>query len=143
MGDYTITVGDVVAVKIESQITAPANEAITKGDVVRYNTTTGMLTPANATTDAEARAVGIAITAATQANETITVVRRGLLDLGDIFTSANYDDDVYLSDTDGVMATTAGSATVIIGQVVPAWTGTTPDKLLWVDCEQADRHAKV
>jgi hypothetical protein len=44
-----------------------------------------------------------------------------------------FDADVYLSDTDGTLATTAGTTSLVVGTVVPGWAATTADKLLRVD----------
>jgi len=134
MATYTVTAADVGAVaqnNFYDAITAPAAEAITAGQYVRLDTN-GKLALGNATTAAEARAGGIAIATAA-AGITLTAVRKGYLDMGDIFTSAAYDADVYLSNTDGTLSTSAGTVSLVVGTVAPAWGSTTADKLLRVD----------
>lgn len=132
--NLTVTATRVAAVKVIEQFTGPAAEAITAGQYVRLNTTTGKTEIGNGTNAAEARDGGIAINSAA-AGETVTAVSKGLIDMGDAFTDATYDDDVYLSDTDGAISLTSSdsSQTKIIGTTVPGWGHTTADKLLRVD----------
>ena len=135
MAELSITATDVTPVEIYEQWTGPAAEALDAGEVVRIDTTAGTVTPANASSTAEARAMGVAITTATNANDSVTVVKRGILDLGNALGDYDYDAAIYVADTDGYMGTTAGTtATKIIGRIVPAWGHTTADKLLHVDC---------
>lgn len=133
MADLTITAADVAPVFVIEQFTGPAAEAIAAGQYVRFNTTNGKVELGKATTAAEARDGGIAITTATAAGDPVTAVRSGCVDLGDALAALNYDADVYLSDTDGTLADSAGTIAKVIGQVVPAWGQTTADKLLRVD----------
>lgn len=114
------------------QLTLPAAEAITAGEAVRIDTN-GKFTGANGTTTTENRVYGVASHAAA-AGETVTAVRKGLMD-GFTFTQA-YDAPIYLSDTDGALADAAGTVSTVVGRVVPAWAqpvGTAADKLLFVD----------
>jgi len=133
MSDLTVTASDVAAVQIFEQWTAPAAETFSAGEAIRLDTSTGKATPGNATGAAEARVTGIAIETANVANETITIVKRGILDLGDALDSLDYDAAVYLSNTDGTLGTAAATVSIIVGRVVPGWGHTTADKLLWVD----------
>lgn len=130
MANLTIT--EVAPVKIVEQSTAPAAEAITKGQYVRIDTTTGKATKGNGTAAGEARKGGIALETVV-AGEALTFVRKGVLDLGDALDSLTYDDDVFLSDTDGTLADAAGTVSLIVGTVVPGLGHTTPDKLLRID----------
>ena len=132
MADLSVTAGDVAPVKIIEQFTAPAGEAFSAGAAVRLDTTTGKLTGANGSAAAEARVAGIALTTAA-ANDTVTVLRKGYVDLGDALDALTYDDDVFLSNTDATLADTAGTVSTIVGTVVPGFAATTPDKLLRVD----------
>ena len=130
----TISEGDVAVVEVVEQWTAPTDEAVTAGQVVRLNTQTGRATLANATTAAEANAWGIALTSANQSGITITALKRGVIDLGNALGSIDYGGTVYLDNTDGAMGSAAGSVSKVIGRVVPAWGGgTVGDKLLHVD----------
>jgi len=133
MADLTITAADVAVVEVIEQFTGPAAEAINAGQYVRYNTTNGKIELGNATTAAEARSGGIAVVTANAANVTITVLRKGILDVGEALAALTFDDDVYLSDTDGTLADAAGTVSKIVATVVPAWGYTTADRLLRVD----------
>lgn len=124
-------VGALVKDLIET-ISGPAAETITAGQYVRLNVTTGFVELGKATITAEGRPGGIALNSGT-ANVTITVCRRGLVDMGDILGGLNFDQDVYLSDTDGRLADAPGSVTLIVGTVVPINAHTTADKVLRVD----------
>lgn len=128
-----LTVTEATPVKIIEQHTGPAGEAFALGEAVRLDTSSGMLTPANGTTAAEARVFGIALQEATNAGDTVTVLVKGYVDLADALDALTYDDDVFLSDTDGTLADTAGTVSTIVGRVVPAWGATTADKLLRID----------
>jgi hypothetical protein len=129
--DLTITV--CRPVKVIEQFTGTADETIAVGKAVRFDTSTGGLTKSNATSAGEARCIGLAVKAASFVSEAITVVRKGILDVGNALGDLTYDDDVYLSNTDGTLADTAGSTSLKIGTVVPGLASTTPDKLLRID----------
>jgi hypothetical protein len=133
MANLTITASRVAPVRVIEKITGPAAEAITAGQSCRLDTTTGQITSGNASSAAEARSGGIAIDAANAAGITVTIVRKGWIDIGDALSALAYDADVFLSDTDGTLATTAGTTSKVIGTVVPAFGATTADKLLRVD----------
>ena len=132
MGNLTITAADVAAVRIDEQDTYPAAEAITAGQVVRLDVTTGKWALAKGTDTGEYRAGGLALRSVA-AGITLTALRKGVIDLGDALGDLAYDADVYLSDTDGTLATSQGSQAKIIGQVVPVWGHTTPDKALRIN----------
>ena len=129
MATLSVTAADVALVQVIEKFTGPAAEAITAGQYVRLDTSTGKIALGNGTSAAEARKGGIAITSA-PAGMTVTAVRKGIVDLGDALGDLTYDDDVFLSDTDGVLADTAGTTSLIVGTVVPVWAATTADKLL-------------
>lgn len=132
MTNLTIAAVDVAAVEIYEKFTGPAAEAITAGQYVRFNTTNGKIEKGNGTTAAEARKGGIALQTVA-AGITLTAIRKGVLDVGAALAALTYDDDVFLSDTDGTLADVAGTVSLIVGTVVPAWGETTPDKLLRLD----------
>jgi len=119
MADISLaTAYRVEVVESLEQMTLPAAEALSPGDAVRLDTTTGKFTKANGTTAGEARIYGIAVgTHAVAAGIPVTAVRRGALD-GYAFTQA-YDAAIYLSDTDGALADAAGTVAVVVGRVVP------------------------
>jgi TPP-dependent indolepyruvate ferredoxin oxidoreductase alpha subunit len=117
------------------QMTLPAAEAIVMGAPVRIDTVSGRFTNANATVAAEARAYGVAVRTAI-AGVPVTAVKKGVLDMGDIFDGLGYDADVFLSDNEGVLADAAGTVNKVVGKVVPGLNvtlGTANDKMLLVD----------
>lgn len=142
MANLTITATDVAFVLIDTHdgtetFTAPSEEALNAGQFARLNTSTGFMALGNATTSTEAGAGGerrgIAINTIA-ANETTTFVKKGLLNVGTALSGMAYGASVYLSDTDGTLADADdGTTTVIVGEVVPGYASTTPDKLLKVD----------
>jgi len=134
-----VTSNEVNVVESIEQMTLPAGEAITPGQVVRLDTSTGKFTKANATTVAEGRAYGIATgKKAIAAGEPMTAVRQGVLDGFDL-SSFDYDAAIYLSITDGALTNVDPSAygeTIPVGRVIPGnnvTLGTANDKLLLVD----------
>lgn len=127
-----LTVSTIRPVQVIEQFTGPAAEAITAGNYVRLNVTTGKIEKGNGSTAAEARKGGLALNTAA-AGETVTSVRKGLIDLGNALGDLTYDDDVFLSDTDATLADAAGTVSLIVGTTVPAWGATTADKLLRLD----------
>ncbi|MFH1486078.1 MAG: hypothetical protein ABIH46_08410 [Chloroflexota bacterium] len=133
MSDLTITATDVAVVKVWQQLTGPAAEAFSAGEAIRIDTTAGTLTPGNATAAAEARILGIAVTTADAATNSVTVVKKGILDVGEALSALNYDAAIYLSNTDGTLGTAAATVSLVVGKVVPGWGATTADKLLLVD----------
>lgn len=135
MANLTIAAADVAPVRVIEQHTGPAGEAIDAGEMVRLDTSTGMFTLSNATTAAEGRAFGMAIDSASLANITITVVKKGLVDVGDALDAESYDEEISLSDTDGKLDDGAGTPTtaVPIGRVMPSWGATTADKILLIE----------
>lgn len=133
MANLTIAAADVhVAAFYEHLPDGPAAEAINAGQPVRLDTATGQYTLANATNAAEARILGIALNTAAVA-ETVSVLRKGLLNVGNALSAKAYDAAVYLSDTDGTLADTAGTVSTVVGRVQPGFGSVTADKLLYVD----------
>ena len=130
MTALSVTSSKVAAVKVIEQMTGPAGEAITAGQVVRLDTTTGKFMKAAADTEAHARAIGISIQNASASGMTITVVTQGWIDLGDAVTGLAHDALVYLSDTAGTMADVAGTTEMHVGRVIPAWGVPTADKIV-------------
>lgn len=132
MANYTI---DPTEVREAKRIEAEAvvlGETIAVGAWVRYDTSNGQVLNANGTTSAEARAIGMLISK-NGAGTAGTVLRKGLAYVGDAVDADDYDDPVYLSDTDGVSADAAGTVSTIVARIVPAWGSTTAAKLLRID----------
>lgn len=117
------------------QMTLPCDEAITAGQAVRLNTSTGKFTKANATTAAESAVYGIA-TKTTAANMPVTAIRHGVVTGHDLSGLGGFWSPVYLSDTDGALADAAGTLDLVIGRVISTsgvTIGTAYDRLLMVD----------
>ena len=128
-----VSSGKVRVVESVIQMTLVAAETITAGEAVRIDTA-GKFTGSNGTTTTENRIYGIA-KVSVAAGRPVTAIRKGVLDGFDVSGMA-YDAIVYLSDTDGTLATSAGTVSTIVGRVIPANSpvlGTSPDKLLFVD----------
>lgn len=129
--------GSVVApVQIIEQFTAPAGEAITAGQVVRYDGATGKFMLAGGTTAAGvAGPKYIAIHAANVANIAVTGVSKGLIDLGgSALGGVAFGGTVFVDNTAGGLGTAAGSVSVVAGYVVPGFAaGTAADRLLRVN----------
>lgn len=137
-----VTANRVYVVEAFEQMTLPAAEAITAGQVVRLDTSTGKFTKANASSAAEGRAYGIA-TKTAAAGVAVTALRRGVMDGFDL-SGLDYDDTVYMSDTDGMLADSTGTLDIAIGRVIPATgvpTGTAFDKVLLLDFAAAGEAA--
>lgn len=132
MANLTITT--VAPVNIRERITAPAGEAITIGNYVRLNTSTGKLELGNASSAGEAKQGGIAL-ATVVVGQTVTAVVDGDLDVGNALSALAFNAEVYLSDTDGTLADGAGTVSKIIGRVRPVWSGTSADKILRVEVD--------
>lgn len=133
MALLTITESLVKVVSVVEQFSAGAGVAIDAGVAVKCNLTSGLVDKANATTSALARCVGIAVTSTSRQPNAPTIVRKGILDVGEALAALNYGVEVYLSDTDGRLADAAGTVSKVVGTVVPGYGSTTPDKLLRVD----------
>lgn len=134
MANIALTTAERIEV-VESikQATAPAGEAITAGAPVRFDAS-GNFVNGNGTTATEAAVYGIA-TRTVASGEAVTAVAKGVLD-GFDFSSQDYGDVIYVSDTDARIGDAAGTTSVVVGKVISAWgqqIGTAADKLLDVD----------
>jgi hypothetical protein len=133
MTNLVITASAVAIVKEFESLTLPVDEAVTAGQAGRLATATGKLTKANGSGAAEARAVGVFVRSSRFVGEAVTLIKRGVLDLGSALDGLDYDAIIYLSDTDGTLADSVGTVSTKIGRVIPAFGNTTADKLLYVD----------
>lgn len=130
MPDLVIT--SVRIVEWVDKFDAPSSEVFAVGEAVRF-TSTGAVTPANGTTATEANFQGIATIESDRIGKAITVVRDGILDIGEALAGLAPGDPIYLSDTDGTLATSTGTTNVVVGRVEPGnANGTTADLLLRV-----------
>jgi hypothetical protein len=115
----------------EHQHTAPALEAITAGQYIRLDPTTGYFAVGNATSVAEVGYSGYIAANSAIAGESVTgFCRPVLMDLGEALSGLSFDARVFLSDTDGTLADSKGTLDVTVGTVVPGFARTTAEKLL-------------
>jgi hypothetical protein len=132
MAAFSPTTGAIALVDAIEKITAPAGEAIVAGQFCRIGASDGKAYVGNGTTASEALVGGIAVISGTS-GQSVTMIRKGLIDFGDVFTSTNFLTSVYVSNTDGKLSSSAGTVSVLAGWVDPAWGYTTADKLLRVN----------
>lgn len=137
MADIIFT--SVRPVKVIDQITGPAGEAMSAGRFVRVDGTNGEFHLANASTGSVSKSVGITLTAAVQANDAVTVMVSGYVDVGNLLSSVSFNSPVYLSansTNEGLAGSTAENVPQIVGYVRPAWAGMSStgigDKLLYL-----------
>lgn len=135
MGNLTITATDVEIVRIDKPlIPLPNGESLAKGMYGRLDASTGKGVKGNATTAAEIGYGGIVCGDDGAAN--VSLMRDGILDVGDALASMNYGAKVYLSDTDSLLADADdGTVDIVIGYVYPGWAFGTADKLLKVEVQ--------
>ena len=126
-----LTISSVRIVEWYDKFDAPSNEVF-GFEAVRYHTD-GTVTPANGTTTTEAAFQGLATIESDRVGQAITVVRKGLLDVGEALANLAIGAKVYLSDTDGLLADGAGTVSTIVGEVVPGWGSLAADKLLRIE----------
>jgi hypothetical protein len=132
MADLTITT--CTPVRVIEQYTGPAAAATAVGDAVYLVAASGKLGLADENGSAPVNEPeGVAIKAALADGDTITIVKKGLLDIGNVLSAMNYGTPVYLSATAGLLADADPGNAVVIGEVWPSWGATTADKLLRVD----------
>jgi hypothetical protein len=134
MADLTITASAVALVESpRNPRTIPAGAAITAGMALRIDTSARAV-GADGSAAGTADCIGITVTSAASAGQPVTVAGAdSVVDLGDSMDALAYNALVYLSDTGtntGTLADAAGTVSVAIGTVVPAYGATTADKLL-------------
>lgn len=133
MSDLTIVATAVKVVRAgagEHQLTLPALEAINAGQYIRIDPSTGKFRLGNATTLTEVGVGYLAIESVPAGMPVTGLERPCLVDLGDALAALNFGDKVWLSDTDGTLATAAGTVDTVVGTVVPGFAKTTAEKLL-------------
>lgn len=135
MADLTISSCHLVKGDDEHMLTLPASVNVAAGQAVTPDPTSGKWVLALADTAAHAGDTHVALTTV-KAGEALTAVKSSaLLDVGEALAGLNFAAIVYLSDTAGTLASTAGTVSTVMGKVVPGWAYTTPDKLLRVNAE--------
>lgn len=133
MSDLTVTAAQVAPVNENEykDVTYLAGETIDKGQAFAVDTTTGKAYLADASTSARNNVRGIA-TLKANAGQPVHGVQDGSL-FGFDLSGLAYDAAVYLSNTAGALATTAGDVSVVVGRVKPMHDGSTPTKVLDVN----------
>lgn len=133
MAALDVVPADVAPVKFIEQSTGPAGEAISPGELVRFNAA-GKYVLANGTGAATvAGPLGIALTGGTT-NNAITVLHKGIIDFGGtVLDALAFAAPVYAGNDDGTLDTSAGSVSTVVGRVIPGWGSLSADKLLRVD----------
>lgn len=130
MANLTISKCRLVVGSNEHQMTAPALEAITAGQYIRQDPTTGKFALGNATSAAEVGDGFIALNSAAIGEAVTGVKGPCVIDVGSALSGLNFAASVYLSDTDATLADAAGTVSTVVGKVVPGFAHTTADKLL-------------
>lgn len=132
MADLTSTAEQVRLVQVDNSefYSVIASVAITAGQVVYFNTSTGKADLADASVAGTATARGVALRTV-GAGQAVTIVKRGKV-AGFDLSAQSYDDEIFLSDTAGALADAAGTVSVSCGRVVPS-SETTIQKQLYVD----------
>lgn len=132
MTALTITAANVRAVTIIDQSTAPANVALTRGQVVRIGTG-GKWVLANATDAANLGSRRGIVLKDVGADETVTVLHKGTIDLNPSLDALAIGASVFVSDTSGALDDAAGTVSSVAGTVVAGWAETSVAKLLRID----------
>ena len=135
MASLSITAANVALVEHTpmSLQTSKCDVALTAGVAVRVDATTGKWIKGDGN-DSAGFKYYVTFTSADD-ESTLTAARDAIIDLGrGVLDSANFGVPVYVSDTAGELTLTSGesSSTIIIGYVVPQWSGGTVNRLLRV-----------
>lgn len=133
MASLTITAANVALVEHhpDSLQTSRATAAVTKGQPVRVDATTGKWVVGDGNDSAGAHYYLALKTVS--AEETLTACRDCIVDLGKgTLDSASFDVAVYVADTAGELTLVSGESTgtIVFGYVVPQWSGQTVNRLL-------------
>jgi hypothetical protein len=134
MADLTVTAANVGRGHRDGEevFTFLAGVAITRGQAVYFNTTTGKLALADASAAGTAQFRGIALQTA-QVGQSVDVIMRGYVSGFDL-SGRSYDDLIYVSDTAGALADAAGTVTAVAGRVIPLPSSRTDvTKALFID----------
>lgn len=121
------------------EITVKSGETVSSraGKYLRVDGTSGKAMLGNATSATEVGTLrGIAETNERYLGDSVTLLRYGLVDFGNGLDAMDYGAPIYLSDTDGTLADSAGTtATAIVGYVWPVHEADgTVKKLAMIDC---------
>lgn len=132
MTALTITAANVRAVEIIEQSTAPAGVALTRGQIVRPGSAGKwvLANAANTTNLGQRRGI---VLKDVGADEAVTVMHKGTIDLNPSLDALAFDAIVYVSDTSGALDDAAGTVSSVAGTVVAGWAETSVAKLLRID----------
>lgn len=133
-----IEFSDFKVVEIIQQITVKSGEALAdrKGKYLRVDGTTGLAMFGNATTTGEVGVFkGLALTTQQFVGDSVTILMKGIVDVGDGVDGLAVGASVFVSDTDGELADTAGTVSTIAGRVYPVFSSGdgTFRKLLYIN----------
>lgn len=135
MADLTIDATAVALVRVEGEdglLTGPANAAIDAGKFAAPGTNGKIAAQAGAATVGD-NGGGVAINTAKVANQSISILKRGIVNLGTALDGLAYGAAVFTSANAGSLADATAANQVQIGEVVPGYGSTTPGKLLRVN----------
>ena len=116
MANLTVDSSKVRIVESIEQCNAVVTEGYEAGQVLGADGTTGKYSLVNASASAPVLP-GVAVNSDSAGYRAVTIIRQGIVWLGDALDSLDYGDPVYLSDTDGTLADAAGTTSVEIGVV--------------------------
>lgn len=133
MALITVDPTKVRVVEVIESYPAAALVAITPGQMVKLDPSTGKVNLALSTTAPNALTIGMALSDTARQPMSPTILRRGIVDLGSALDAMNFGDVVYLNDTGGSIGTAAGTVSKPIGTVVAGYGNTTMDKFLRID----------
>lgn len=137
MALLTITAANVRIVKIQGEqvLSCPVTVAITAGQYMRLNTTSGKFELGIATSAPNLGNIGFICTRNVDAGLAVVGLKKGILDLGEALAGLAFGAQVFVSDTSGTLGDAAGTSSKIVGVVIPGWatSGANADKLLLVD----------
>lgn len=132
MAAITPVAASVAPVKIIEDDSGVCSVAITAGQAVILDATTGTLAQAAAAAAGTAGVIGIALESG-QIGDTITFLTQGIIDLGlDVLTTLSFGAAVYAANAGGALDSAAGTVSVVVGRVYPGRASSPNDKLLRV-----------
>jgi hypothetical protein len=135
MAELALVTADTLRiVRSDEQQTGVANVAITAGQLIREDATTGKWVLADADTAADIGKSYMA-TRSAAAGTALTGLKKGEVDGFDL-TDYDFGDPMYMGNTAGAISDAAGTTSKVVGQVVAGHSqrlGSAPDKLLRVD----------
>lgn len=121
----TLTLEYFRVVENWNSITLKGGETVSDraGKYMRVDSSTGKAVLGNATSATEVGTLrGIALTDQKYVGDSVTLLRNGLVDMGNALDGMDYGEAIYLSDTDGIFADAAGTVTTaIVGYVWPVF----------------------